>query len=202
MAQNGRVRRRSILALPIIAAFAGAARAADDAKEAPATKSGGDDTFDQDSVLHDAEQFFGKGAEGLGRVIEKAFKDNGRPNAYIKGQEAAGAITVGLVYGDGVLVTRSRGSRRVFWTGPSIGFDFGGNAAKVFVLCYHLQKPGAIFQRFPAVDGSFYYVGGVGINYQHRNGITLAPIRLGVGLRAGASIGYLHYTPKKTYVPF
>ena len=197
------MKRRDLLALTIITAFGGAeAFAADEAKAPAAKKSSGDDTFDQDSVLHDAEAFFGKGAEGLAKVIEKAFKENGRPNAYIKGQEAAGAITVGLVYGDGTLVTKSQGSRKVFWSGPSIGFDFGGNAAKVFTLIYHLPKPGSIFQRFPAVDGSFYYVGGVGINYQRRNGITLAPIRLGVGLRAGASIGYLHYTPKKTYVPF
>jgi hypothetical protein len=161
-----------------------------------------DDTYDQDTVLKDAEAFFGKGAEGLGKVIEKAFKEQGRPNGYIKGEEAAGAITIGLRYGDGTLVLKNANNRHVWWTGPSIGFDFGGNAAKVFVLVYHLPKPGAIFQRFPAVDGSFYYIGGAGINYQQRNTIVLAPIRLGVGLRAGASIGYVHYTPKKTYNPF
>jgi hypothetical protein len=161
-----------------------------------------DSTFDQDTVLHDAEAFFGKGAEGLAKVIEKAFKENGRPNGYVKGEEAAGAFAVGLIYGDGTLVMKNAKHRKVFWSGPSIGFDFGANAAKVFVLVYDLPKPGAIFQRFPAVDGSFYYVGGVGINYQRRGGITLAPIRLGVGLRAGASIGYMHYTPKKTYNPF
>jgi hypothetical protein len=192
------MRRRSLLRLAIIAAIAGT----------PAFAAGGtkkqseDDTFDQDTVLHDAEQFFGKGAEGLAKVIEKAFKDNGRPSAYIKGQEVAGAITVGLNYGDGRLVMKNGGGRHVYWTGPSIGFDLGANAAKVFVLVYHLHRPGALFMRFPAVDGSFYYVGGAGINYQRRGSITLAPIRLGVGLRAGASIGYLHYTPSKTYIPF
>lgn len=161
-----------------------------------------DATFDKDSVLRDAEEFFGKGAEGLGNVIEKAFAENGRPVGYIKGQEAAGAITVGLLYGDGTLVMKQQKPRHVYWSGPSIGFDFGGNAAKVFVLVYHLPKPGDLFQRFPAVDGSFYYVGGVGLNYQRRGGITLAPIRVGVGLRAGASIGFVHYTPKKSYLPF
>jgi len=161
-----------------------------------------DNTFDQDTVLRDAESFFGKGAEGLGKVIEKAFKENGRPVGYIRGQEAAGAITVGLLYGDGTLVMKNEKSRKVFWTGPSIGFDLGANASKVFVLVYKLPSPGAIFQRYPAVDGSFYYVGGVGINYQRRNNITLAPIRLGVGLRAGASIGYINYTRQKTYNPF
>ena len=192
------MKRRDLLAVAMIAAFGAAPAFAADEKTKPADG----DTFDQDTVLHDAEAFFGKGAEGLGKVIEKAFKENGRPVGYIKGQEAAGAITVGLIYGDGTLVMKGAKSRRVFWSGPSIGFDFGANASKVFVLVYHMQKSGAIFQRFPAVDGSFYYVGGAGINYQRRNGITLAPIRLGVGLRAGASIGYVHYTPKKTYNPF
>lgn len=172
-------------------------------EKAPAGKKPAeDDTFDKDTVLKDAEAFFGKGAEGLAGVIEKAFAELGRPNAYIKGQEAAGAITVGLLYGDGTLVMKKGSSRRVWWQGPSIGFDFGGNVSKVFTLVYGLRSPGALFQRYPAVDGSFYYVGGAGINYQRRDGVTLAPIRLGVGLRAGANIGYLHYTRKKTYNPF
>lgn len=192
------MKRRDLLALAMIAAIGAAPAFAADGKKQPADG----DSFDQDTVLRDAEAFFGKGAEGLGKVIEKAFKENGRPVGYIKGQEAAGAITVGLLYGDGTLVMKNAKSRRVFWSGPSIGFDLGANASKVFVLVYSLPKPESLFQRFPAVDGSFYYVGGAGINYQRRNGITLAPIRLGVGLRAGASIGYIHYTPKKTYNPF
>jgi hypothetical protein len=187
--------RRLLLPLALLAAFAAAPVLA-------AAEKADDATFDQDSVMRDAEAFFGKGAEGLARVIEKAFRENGRPAGYIKGQEAAGAITLGLIYGDGTLVLKNRKSRRVYWSGPSIGFDFGANAAKVFVLVYNLPKPAALYQRFPAVDGSFYYVGGAGINYQRRSGITLAPIRLGVGLRAGASIGYVHYTATKTYNPF
>jgi hypothetical protein len=173
-----------------------------DGKKPEQSQSAESDTFDQDSVLRDAEQFFGKGAAGLAGVIEKAFKENGRPNGYIKGQEAAGAITVGLLYGDGTLVTKNGKNRRVYWTGPSIGFDLGVNAAKVFVLVYNMPKSGFVFQRYPAVDGSFYYVGGVGINYQRRDSITLAPIRAGVGLRAGASVGYMNYTRTKTYNPF
>jgi hypothetical protein len=160
-----------------------------------------DKTYDQDSVLQDAENFFGKNTEGLAKVIEKAFKDHGRPVGYIRGEEAAGAIGVGLRYGDGTLIMKG-GTRKVFWTGPSIGFDAGANLSKVFVLVYHLDKPGAIFQRFPGVDGSLYFIGGVGMNYQQRDRIVLAPIRLGVGLRAGASVGYMNYTPKKTYNPF
>jgi hypothetical protein len=192
------MKRRELLILAMIAAFAAVPAFAAGEKKKPAD----DATFDQDSILRDAEQFFGKGAEGLGKVIEKAFKENGRPVGYLKGQEAAGAITVGLIYGDGTLVMKNAKSRRVYWSGPSIGFDLGANASKVFVLVYNMNSAGAIFRRFPAVDGSFYYVGGAGINYQRRDGITLAPIRLGVGLRAGASIGYIHYTPKKTYNPF
>jgi hypothetical protein len=135
-------------------------------------------------------------------VVEKAFKDHGRPNGYIKGEEAGGAITVGLRYGHGTLQLKSGATRTVHWQGPSIGFDLGANASKVFVLVYGLADPEKLFQRFPAVDGSFYYVGGAGINYQRRDDITLAPIRLGVGLRAGASIGYVHYTKTKTLNPF
>jgi hypothetical protein len=159
-------------------------------------------TYDQDTVLKDAEEFFGHGTEGLAKVIEKAFKEHGRPNAYITGEEASGAVGVGLRYGDGTLKLKTGATRRVFWQGPSIGFDWGANASKVFVLVYHLPNTAKLFQRFPAVDGSFYYVGGVGINYQQRDDIILAPIRLGVGLRAGASIGYMHYSKSKTYNPF
>lgn len=165
-------------------------------------KNDEDDTFDQDSVLKDAADFFGQTTEGLAKVIEKAFKEQGRPNAYIKGQEAGAAITVGLRYGDGTLVMKHGGTAQVYWAGPSVGFDLGANASKVFTLVYKLPKPAAIYRRFPGVDGSLYYVGGAGINYQRADGITLAPIRLGVGLRAGASVGYIHYRREKTYNPF
>lgn len=185
-----------LLLMGILALSAGAALAQDKAKESDKN------TYDQDTVLRDAQKFFGKGSEGLAKVIEKAFKEHGRPNGYIAGEEASGAIAVGLRYGDGTLKLKSGASRKVYWQGPSIGFDWGANASKVFVLVYHLTNTSKLFQRFPAVDGSFYYVGGVGINYQQRDGIILAPIRLGVGLRAGASIGYMHYSKRKTYNPF
>jgi len=161
-----------------------------------------DDTYDQDSILKDATEFFGTTTEGLAKLVEKAFKEQGRPNGYIKGEEASGAIGVGLRYGDGELTLKMGGGKKVYWTGPSIGFDFGGNASKVFILVYHLPSTEKIFQRYPGVDGSLYYLGGAGINYQQRGAIVLAPIRLGVGFRAGASVGYMSYTPKKTWVPF
>jgi hypothetical protein len=189
--------RRFACGLALLALLSGATAFAADAP-----KTSDKDTYDQDSVLKDAAAWFGKGSEGLAKVVEKAFKDHGRPNGYIKGEEAGGAITVGLRYGNGTLHMKSGATRTVHWQGPSIGFDLGANASKVFVLVYHLPNTDALFQRFPAVDGSFYYVGGAGINYQRRDNITLAPIRLGVGLRAGASIGYVHYTKTKTLNPF
>lgn len=161
-----------------------------------------DGTFDEESMLKAATDFFGSTAEGLARVIEKAFKEQGRPNAYIKGEEASAALTVGLRYGDGQVTMKSGASGPVFWAGPSIGFDAGANASKVFTLIYKLPNLAAIYQRFPGVDGSLYYIGGAGINYQRLKGITLAPIRLGVGLRAGASVGYLHYRREKSINPF
>ena len=160
-----------------------------------------DATYDQGTISHDVTEFFGSTTEGLAKVIEKAFAENGRPNGFIKGEEASAAITIGVRYGNGTLTLKSGGSRKVYWTGPSIGFDLGANAAKVFILVYHLNKAEDIFKRYGGVDGSLYYVGGAGINYQRRGSVVLAPIRLGVGLRAGASVGYMNYTKTKTWVP-
>jgi hypothetical protein len=159
------------------------------------------DTYDQDSTLKAVEDFFGSTTEGLGKVVEKAFKDHGRPNGYIRGEEVSGAIGIGLRYGSGTMTLKRGGSQKVYWQGPSAGFDFGANASKVFVLVYNLKKPSDIFRRYPAVDGSLYYIGGAGINYQQWDDVVLAPIRLGGGLRAGVSIGYMHYTREKTYNP-
>jgi len=159
-------------------------------------------TYDKNTTLKEAEAFFGESTAGLAKVIEKAFEDHGRPNGYIKGEEVSGALVVGLRYGDGSITLKNGGTRKVHWTGPSIGFDAGANASKVFVLVYHLPAASAIYQRFPAVEGSFYYVAGAGINYQQKDKIVLAPIRLGVGLRGGVNIGYLSYSEEKTWVPF
>lgn len=168
----------------------------------PAAAAGDDaSTYDKDSVIKDAAEFFGETTEGLAKVIEKAFNEQGRPNGYIKGEEIAGAVGVGLRYGDGTLTLKRGGSAKVYWQGPSIGFDVGANASKVFILVYNLPRTQDIYQRFPGIDGSVYYVAGAGINYQQRNDIVLAPIRLGVGLRTGASVGYMHYTPTKTLNP-
>ena len=161
-----------------------------------------EDTFNKNTILKDASEFLGEGAEGLGEVIEKLFEDLGEPNAYIKGQEASGALGVGARYGDGSLITKSGGSRKVHWTGPSIGFDAGGNVSKVFVLVYDMKSTEEIFQRFPAVDGSLYVIGGVSANYHQSGDLKLAPIRLGAGLRTGVNVGYMKYTKEKTWNPF
>jgi hypothetical protein len=162
----------------------------------------GPETYSQDETLDAAKKFFGGTTEGLAKAIEKAFSENGRPNAYIVGSEGSGAVVVGLRYGEGTLYYKGGGSMKVYWQGPSVGWDFGGNASKVFTLVYNLHWTRDLFQRFPGVDGSLYLVAGVGLNYQRANNITLAPIRTGVGLRAGANVGYLSYTEKKTWIPF
>jgi len=161
-----------------------------------------EDNYDKSTVLNDAEKFFGEGTEGLGDVIEKILKEYGEPNAVITGEEASAAIGIGARYGSGTLRMKSGGDTTVHWTGPTIGFDAGANASKVYVLVYHLPNTDALFQRFPAIDGSLYFVGGISASYHQLDKIILAPLRLGAGLRAGVNVGYMKYTRKKTWNPF
>jgi len=185
-----------------LGASAARAQAGGEAQPAPKAQDQ-DDTYTQEEILSKARTFFGDVTEGLAKAVEKAFADQGRPNGFIEGEEGSGAIGVGLRYGSGKLNLKSGPSgTQVYWQGPSIGFDIGGNASKVFTLVYNLKEPDQLFQRFPGVDGSLYIVAGIGLNYQKSGDITLAPIRTGVGLRAGASVGYLHYTRKKSWIPF
>lgn len=160
------------------------------------------ETFNPKEVAQAASEFFGGTSEGLAKALERAIKDFGEPNAYIAGEEAGGAVVVGLRYGKGVLTYKGGDSQTVYWQSPSVGWDFGGNASKVFTLVYNLRSSGELFQRFPAVDGSLYLLAGVGMNYQRAGDVTLAPIRTGVGLRAGASVGYVHYTRTSSAIPF
>ena len=141
-------------------------------------------------------------SRGLAQVIEKAFSQWGEPNGYILGQEASGAFVVGLRYGDGTLYTRNAGDRRVFWEGPSVGFDMGGEGARTMMLVYKLPSTEAIYQRFAGIDGSAYFIGGFGMTALTANNIVLVPIRSGVGFRLGANLGYLKFTPDKTWNPF
>ncbi len=176
-----------------------AARPAPTARPAHANAGG---AYRQDKVMREAEAFFGKGARGLADVVNRVFKDNGPPDAYIKGEEGGGALGVGLRYGHGMLYYKDGTSTPVYWRGPSLGIDFGGNASKTFVLVYHLPNVAAVFQRFGGVEGSLYYVGGVGVTYNRADDILLAPVRFGVGWRQGINVGFLHLSPNRSWVPF
>ena len=160
------------------------------------------DTYSADELVNTGSAFFGSVAQGLASVVEKAVSQFGLPNGYILGDEGSGAVILGARYGQGTMYTRNAGDLTVYWQGPSVGWDFGGNASKMFVLVYNLREPDRIFQKFPGVDGSFYLVAGLGVNYMRANGITLAPMRSGVGLRAGVSAGYVTFTRQQTYNPF
>ncbi len=161
-----------------------------------------ENSYDERTVLEAGKEVFGEGAEGLGEVIESIFADLGRPNAYIVGEEVSGAFIAGIRYGDGVLHHKIEGEREVHWTGPSLGFDVGANGAKVFTLVYNLYDTEDLYRRFPAVEGQFYFVGGLGVAYFKRGDVVIAPIRLGVGLRAGANAGYMKFSKKSTINPF
>lgn len=159
-------------------------------------------TYQKDDLIGAAEGVFGKGAKGLAGMLEKILKDQGEPNAYIVGREASGAFVVGLRYGSGTLFHKVEGQRDVYWTGPSVGFDVGGNASKTFVLVYNLYDTQDIFKRFPAGEGAAYLVGGFTASYLRWGDVVLIPIRLGVGYRLGASVGYMKFTEKSNWLPF
>lgn len=161
-----------------------------------------EETYSKEEIAGEIESFFSETSQGLGRVLEKAFSEMGRPVGYIFGTEGGGAAVVGLRYGEGLLRLKSGPERTVYWQGPSLGYDFGGNAAKVFTLVYGLTGIEAIFQRYPGLEGSAYFVGGFSMNYHRRDGVTLVPIRSGVGFRLGANLGYLHFTRVKRINPF
>ena len=157
--------------------------------------------YREDELVNSVSDFFGVTAETAGALIEKAFKDNGDPTGYIAGTEGSGAFVAGLRYGSGLLYMKNREPKKVFWQGPSVGWDFGGNASRVFTLCYNLQYGDMIYRRFPGVEGTAYFIGGLGLNYQRAEDVTLAPIRAGVGLRLGANAGYLAYSRHRHIIP-
>jgi len=159
-------------------------------------------TYHQEDVISAAEGVFGKGAEGLAKMIESILKDQGEPNAYIAGREAGGAIGLGLRYGSGTLFHKVEGNQPIYWTGPSLGFDIGGNGAKTFMLVYNLYDTNDIFKRFPGGEGAVYVVGGFNASYQRRGDIVVIPIRLGIGWRLGANVGYLKFSRKSQILPF
>ena len=157
--------------------------------------------YDRSEIVNGASDFLGVSAESAAAAVERIFKDQGRPTAYIAGEEGSAAFFGGVRYGRGLLYMKGREPLQVYWQGPTVGFDWGGNASRSFTLCYDLQYPDMIFRRFPGVEGTAYLVAGLGVNYQRADGITLAPIRTGLGLRLGANVGYLAYSRKRHIIP-
>jgi hypothetical protein len=163
---------------------------------------GPEQRYSPNELVNAGHQFFGTISQGLATVIERAVSQWGQPNGYILGQEAGGAIVAGLRYGDGTLYTKNAGDLRVYWQGPSVGFDWGGDGARTMMLVYNLPSTDAVYQRFAGIDGSAYIIGGFGMTALTANNIVVVPIRSGVGLRLGANLGYLKFTPVATWNPF
>ena len=159
-------------------------------------------TYSSSEIVVAGHKFFGTISRDLAQLVERAVSRWGQPNGYVLGQEGGGAFVVGLRYGDGTLYTKNAGDRRVFWEGPSIGFDYGGDGARTMMLVYNLPRTEAIYRRFAGVDGSAYVVGGLGMTALTDSDIVIVPIRSGVGLRLGANIGYLKFTERATWNPF
>jgi hypothetical protein len=159
-------------------------------------------TVPRKDVFSAAEGVFGKGAEGLADMIEDLLRDQGEPTAYITGREASGAFVAGVRYGSGMLHHQIEGDRPVYWRGPSVGFDFGANADKVFVLVYNLHDSERLFRRYPAAEGNAYVVGGFTASYMRRGDTVLIPVRLGVGARLGINAGYMRFSQKSKWLPF
>lgn len=159
-------------------------------------------TYGEDDLIGAAEGVFGKGAEGLAKLIEDLLKKQGEPNGYIVGREAGGAFIVGARYGSGTLHHKVEGTKPVYWTGPSVGFDVGANAANTFVLVYNLYDTEDLYTRFPAGEGQAYFVGGLHASYLRRGDVVLIPIRVGAGLRLGINAGYMKFSKEQKWSPF
>ena len=159
-------------------------------------------TYDMKEIVTAADGALGEASESVAKVVEKIFADLGQPNAYIVGREGSGAFIFGLRYGGGKLYSKVEGEREVHWTGPSIGPDAGGDASRTFTLVYNLNDTEDLFNRYPAVEGKAYLIGGVSANYHQRGNVILVPIRLGAGVRLGANVGYLKYSKEPRVFPF
>ncbi len=182
-----------------ILAAAAAAAAAPGAALAQAARP---QRFSSSELVDSGHQFFGSVSRGLASVVEEATKRWGQPNAYILGQEAGGAFVAGARFGEGMMYTRNAGDMRVYWQGPSLGFDAGADGARTMILVYNLPSTSAIYRRFGGVDGSAYLVGGFGFTALTADEVVLVPIRAGVGARLGLNLGYLKFTPQSTWNPF
>ena len=191
--------RRSLGAAVLAAAAASPLRALAQAA-APAARE--PQKFSTNEVVDNGHRFFGSVSRSLAQTIEEAARRFGQPNGYVLGQEASGAFVGGLRYGEGVMYTRNAGDLRVFWQGPSLGFDIGADGDRTMMLVYNLPATQAIYNRFVGVDGSAYFVGGFGFTALAGDGITVVPVRSGVGARLGFNIGYLKFTATSTWNPF
>jgi hypothetical protein len=160
------------------------------------------DTFTTSELVDNGHRFFGSVSRGLALTVQEAVKRWGEPNGYVLGQEASGAFIGGLRYGEGTLYTRNAGERKVFWQGPSIGFDFGGDGARTMMLVYNMPTVDALYTRFVGIDGSAYLVGGFGMTAVMKDDMVVVPIRSGLGARLGVNMGYLKFTPQATWNPF
>lgn len=172
-----------------------------DKESAQAAKSNTGNTYSENDLVDGISRHLGVTSESAASVIERLFRDRGRPVGYITGEEGSGGVGLGVRYGKGTLWMKDGTSQEVFWQGPTLGLDVGADASKVFTLVYGLKDSDYIYQRFPGVDGNAYLVAGMAVNYQRANGVTLAPIRSGVGVRLGAKVGYTSYTRKRSYLP-
>ncbi len=159
-------------------------------------------TYREDDLIGAAEGVFGKGAEGVAKMIRKLLADQGEPNGYIVGREAGGAFIVGARYGSGTLFHKIEGEMPVYWTGPSVGIDAGANAGSTFVLVYNLYDTEELYERFPAAEGTAYAVGGLNASYVRKGDVVLIPIRVGAGLRLGVNAGYMKFSKKQKWLPF
>ena len=176
--------------------------AAADPVAAPAVAADSGDTYKEDDLIGAAEGVFGKGAEGLARLIEDVLAKQGEPNGYIVGREAGAAFVLGARYGSGTLFHKIEGQRPVYWTGPSVGFDAGANAGNTFVLVYNLYDTEELYERYPAGEGTAYLVGGFNASYLRKGDVVLIPIRVGAGLRLGVNAGYMKFSKEQRWLPF
>jgi hypothetical protein len=187
--------KRLALLLAVVASLA--------APLAPAYAQGSlSDSFSGEELVEDGRAFFGSTSQGLASIVERAVSEFGLPNGYILGEDAGGALFAGARYGEGILHTRNAGEYNVYWQGPSIGFDIGGDGSKVMMLVYNLNQIQDVLGRFGGVDGSAYVLGGFGMTVIKRRDVVMVPIRSGVGARLGINIGYLNFTNQPTWNPF
>jgi hypothetical protein len=209
LAEEGVMRsRRLVLALAAALAVSPVHQPVTAAEvHAAAYQFSGPESFSGDELIASGHRFFGTASQGLAMTVEEAVRRWGEPNGYIVGQEASAAIFGGLRFGEGVLHTRNAGERRIYWQGPSLGFDLGGDGGRTMMLVYNLPAAEALFAdglhtRFVGLNGSAYVVGGFGFTAAMYDEMVVVPIRTGVGARLGVNVGYLKFTPEPTWNPF